>query len=825
MTRLIRILVLVAALPALSASTAEEIPPIGEHTQGMTHMEGFLDLYWDEASGHLFLEVDRFGEEILYQVSLASGLGSNPIGLDRGQLGGTHVLSAERVGPRVLLREKNYRFRALSPNADEVLAVEEAFTPSIYWGFEIVAEEDGRVLVDATSFFLRDTHGVARRIDGAKQGEFTLEPSRSVIHLPWTRSFPGNTEIETLLTFTSAEPGPLVQSVAANPEAVSVRQHHSFVELPDGDYSPREVDPRIGTLPLTFADYASPIDGRLHVQWAVRHRLEKQDPAAPRSEPVEPIVYYLDRGVPEPIRSALLDGAAWWNQAFKTAGYIDAFRVEMLPKGANPMDLRYNVIHWTHRSTRGWSYGVSVVDPRTGEILKGNVNLGSLRLRQDGMIARGLVPPPASATSACGFSAGPAFGYLAQATGGDSVEMALARVRQLAAHEVGHTLGFPHNYIASTYGGRASVMDYPAPLVTITDGEIDLSDAYARGIGVYDELAVRWLYGDFAPGTDEKAALQAIVEKSLRDGLRFMDHVDNAFVGAGHQYASVWDNGSDLVEELSTVLEVRRLGLERFGEAAVRPGELLADLEGVLVPLYLHHRYQLAAALQSLGGADFTYAVRGDGQVPLRVVPGEAQRRALDLALETLSVDFLILPESVLALLPPRPPSAPGLEDFPGRTGRFFDPLAVAQIGSDFTLRALLHPERLARLQDFGSRNDTPDVAEVTDRLIAATWDAPFPGDAYRTEVLRVVQRTTLDRLLEQASTHPSAQVRAVLAERLLWLAGRLENLSQASAFELFAAADIRRWEHRTERAVTPPQPPATPPGSPIGNGSPPVGW
>ena len=825
MTRLIRILVLIAALPALSASTAEEIPPIGEHTRGMTHMEGFLDLYWDEASGHLFLEIDRFGQELLYQVSLASGLGSNPIGLDRGQLGGTHLLSAVRVGPRVLLREKNYRFRALSSNADEVLAVEEAFTPSIYWGFEIVAEEDGRVLVDATSFFLRDTHGVARRIDRAKQGEFTLEPSRSVIHMPWTRSFPGNTEIETLLTFTSAEPGPLVRSVAANPEAVSVRQHHSFVELPDGGYSPREVDPRIGTLSLTFADYASPIDSRLKVQWAVRHRLEKADPAAPRSEPVEPIVYYLDRGVPEPIRSALLDGAAWWNQAFEAAGYIDAFRVEMLPVGADPMDLRYNLIHWTHRSTRGWSYGYSVVDPRTGEILKGNVNLGSLRLRQDGLIARGLVPPHASPTSACGFSAGPSFGYLAQATGADSVEMALARVRQLTAHEVGHTLGFPHNYIASTYGGRASVMDYPAPLVKITNGEIDLSDAYAQGIGVYDELAVRWLYGDFAPGTGEKAALEAIVEESLRDGLRFMDHVDNAFVGAGHRYASVWDNGSDLVEELSTVLEVRRLGLEHFGEAAVRPGELLADLEGVLVPLYLHHRYQLAAALQSLGGADFTYAVRGDGQVPLRVVPGEAQRRALDLALETLSVDFLILPESVLALLPPRPPSAPGLEDFPGRTGRFFDPLAVAEIGSDFTLRALLHPARLARLQDFGSRYDTPDVAEVTDRLIGATWDAPFPGDAYRTEILRAVQRTTLDRLLEQASTHPSAQVRAVLAERLVWLAGRLESLSQASAFEALAAADIRRWEHRTEPAVTPPPPLAMPPGSPIGNGSPPVGW
>ncbi len=821
MTKLMHLLALPLALLVSPASAAEEnIPPIAERTRGMTHMEGFVDLYWDESSGHLFLEIDRFGEELLYQVSLASGLGSNPIGLDRGQLGGTHVVSAERVGPRVLLREKNYRFRALSPNPDEVLAVEEAFTPSIYWGFEIAAETEGRVLVDATSFFLRDAHGAARQIARAEQGEFELDPSRSVFHLPQTRGFPGNTEVETLLTFTSAKPGPLVRSVAANPEAVTVRQHHSFVELPDGDYSPREVDPRIGTLRITFADYASPIDGPLKVQWAVRHRLKKKDPAAERSEPVEPIVYSLDRGVPEPIRSALLEGAAWWNEAFEAAGFIDAFRVELLPEGADPMDLRYNVIHWTHRSTRGWSYGNSVVDPRTGEILKGNVNLGSLRLRQDVLIGRGIDPPHASPPSACGFSAGPGFGYLADATGADPVEMALGRVRQLSAHEVGHTLGFPHNYIASTYGGRASVMDYPAPLVKITGGTLDLSDAYARSIGVYDKLAVRWLYGEFPPGADEKASLEAIVEESLRDGLRFMDHVDNAFVGAGHQYASVWDNGADLVEELSHVMEVRRLALEAFGESAVPPGGLLAELESVLVPLYLHHRYQLAAALQSLGGADYTYATRGDGQVPLRIVPGDAQRRALDLALETLAVDFLILPERILALLSPRPPTAPAFEDFPGGTGRFFDALTVANIAADLTLRAVLHPERLARLQDFGSRSDTPDVAEVTDRLLAATWDAPFPGDPHRTEVLRAVQRATLDRLLEQASTHPSAQVRAVLTERLLWLAGRLENLSQASAFERLAAADIRRWERRTVPAVTPPPTPDPPQGSPIGNGS-----
>jgi hypothetical protein len=809
-----------ALASSAAADTAEETPSIADRTNGMTRMEGFVDLYWEETTGHLFLQIDRFGEELLYQVSLASGLGSNPIGLDRGQLGGTHLLRAERVGPRVLLIEKNHRFRALSSNPDEVRAVEEAFTPSVLWGFEIEAETDGRVLLDATEFFLRDAHGAARRIEEAGQGKFRLEPSRCVIHLPQTRSFPKNTEVETLLTFTGAEPGPLVRSVAANPEAVSVRQHHSFVELPDGDYTPREVDPRIGTSALTFSDYATPIDRRLQVQWAMRHRLKKKDPTAERSEPVEPIVYYLDRGVPEPIRSALLEGASWWNEAFEAAGFVDAYRVEMLPEGADPMDLRYNVIHWTHRSTRGWSYGYSVVDPRTGEILKGNVNLGSLRLRQDFLIGRGLVPPLSHSPTSCGLSAGPGFGYLAVASGSDPVDMALARVRQLSAHEVGHTLGFPHNFIASTYGGRASVMDYPAPLVRITeDARLDLSDAYGRGIGVYDKLAVRWLYGDFPPGTDEEVALEAIVQESLRDGLRFINHVDNTFVGAGHEHASVWDNGADLVEELAHVLKVRRIGLERFDGSLARPGELLAELERVLVPLYLHHRYQLAAALQSLGGADYTYATRGDGQVPLRLVPGAKQRRALDLALETVSVDFLVLPEKALAVLSPLPPDTPSFEAFPRQTGVFFDPLSAAAAAADFTVRSLLHPNRLARLQVHGSRGDTPDVAEVADRLLHATWEAPFPGDAYRTAVLRTVQRVTLDRLLEQATTHPVAEVRAVLTERLLSLASRLEETPQPSAFEHLAAADIRRWERREAPAAEPPPTPDLPPGSPIGAG------
>jgi Met-zincin/Domain of unknown function (DUF5117) len=806
------------AMPALAAAAEGPLPEISEKTRSMTRMEGFFDLFWDEAAGRLFLELEPGGDEFLYQVSLASGLGSNPVGLDRGQPGPTHLLHAERIGRRLLLMERNYGFRARTDDRDERRAVEDAFAPAVYWGFAIEAESNGRVLVDATDFFLRDAHGAARTLERTGQGTFELDGSRSTFYLPATKAFPRNTEVETLLTFTSKKPGALVRSVAVDPEAVTLREHHSLVKLPDQGYVPREADPRIGVNSVTFYDYATPIDRPLAVQLATRHRLKKKDPRAARSEAIEPIVYYLDRGVPEPVRSALLEGASWWKQAFEAAGFLNAYRVELLPEGADPMDIRYNVILWTHRSTRGWSYGSSIVDPRTGEIVRGVVNLGSLRLRQDYMIGQSLVPPfpTGGGPSACGLSAAPGFEYLAEAVGQDPVALALARVRQLAAHEVGHTLGFPHNYIASSYG-RASVMDYPAPLVRVKGHELDFSDAYATGIGEYDKLAVKWLYSEFAPGTDEKKALGAIVQDGLRRGMRYMDHTDNAFVGAGHPLASVWDNGADPVEELARTIEVRRIGLDHFSAAAVRPGELVSDLGRVLVPLYLYHRFQMAAAAQSIGGADYNYAVRGDGQVPVTIVPGPRQRRALDLVLKTLDVGFLALPERILALLPPEPPGSPPAERFERRTGLLFDSLTAAATAADFTVQTLLHPERLARLAEYGSRGDYPDVGEVADGLIAATWGAATPADRYQAAVLGSVRRVALDRLIEQAGSHPVAEVRAVLTDRLLALATRLEALPSATPDEKLAAADIRRWEHRTEAPTPRPTPPAVPPGPPIG--------
>jgi hypothetical protein len=799
---LITPLVLAVALGA-SMTRADDPVPIEEIVAGTEHLAGYFDLYWDAASGSLYWEIDKLDTEFLYQVSMGSGLGSNPVGIDRGQLRGTYVLEAQRVGPRVLLVEPNYRYRATSDNPLERQAVRDAFAPSVHWGFDIVAEGDGRVLVDATDFFLRDARNVTGQIARRGQGSFKLDPDRSVLYLENTRAFPENVEVEAMLTFSSDAPGELVNEVAATGSVITLRQHHSIVKLPDEGFRPRLSDPRIGTNGPTIQDYGTAIGDDLVVRLVARHRLEKKDPSAERSEPVEPIVYYLDPGVPEPIKSALIEGASWWNDAFEAAGFINAFQVRELPPGADAQDVRYNMIHWTHRRTRGYSYGGTVGDPRTGEIIKGNVNLGSLRLRQDYLHAQGLVP---------------AFDYLAVAAGDNSaaVKMALDRVRQLSAHEVGHTLGFPHNYLASAYG-RESVMDYPAPLVGITeDGQIDLSNAYLQRIGEYDKLAVRYAYTQFSDDVDEDAELAKIVQESLDRGLIFMAHDNNHFRGAGHPRASVWDNGDNLVDHLKHEIEVRRIGLANFGPELIRKGEPISTLEYVLLPLYLHHRFQMNAAAQSLGGADYRNALRGDGQTPFRIVDADEQRDALQTVLETLSVDFLALPEPVLALLPPPAQRYDQGEQFPGRTGLLFDPLAAVEASASLTLRTLLHPARMARLVAYGSMGDYPDLEEVVDAVLNATWGVTEPEDGYRRQVLEVVQRVTSDEMMILASDQAvSGAARAVLADRLDGLRATLEEQGDARAHAQGVAADIRRWQQHGAPAV-PGSPLQMPPGDPI---------
>src|SRR5882762_1445919 len=572
-------ILMVSAASGVAAARPEtpQTSTIAEKTAGAQKLPGYFDLYWDVKQGKLWLEIDKWNSEFLYQSGLPAGVGSNDIGLDRGQLGTTRVVRFERSGPKVLLIEENLNFRAVSNDADEKRAVHDSFAESVIWGFTAAAEESGHVLVDATDFYLRDAHGVTNALKRAKQGAYRLDASRSAIYLPNTRNFPLNTEVEATLTFIGEDPGRFVRDVTPDPTAITVREHHSFVQLPPAGYKQREFDPRSSLFGISYMDYATPVSEPIVKRFTARHRLEKKDPSAAMSEPVEPIIYYLDRGAPEPIRSALLEGARWWNQAFEAAGYKNAFRVEMLPEGADLMDLRYNVIQWVHRATRGWSYGVSVVDPRTGEIIKGHVTLGSLRVRQDYLIADGLLAP---------YEKGKSVSPKMQ-------EMALARLRQLAAHEVGHTLGWMHNYSASTVN-RSSVMDYPPPYVKLAaDGTPDLSAAYATGIGEWDKVSIAFGYQDFAPGTNEGAALNKILLTAFGRGLRYLTDQDARPPGSSSSVAHLWDSGTNAVDELNRLMQVRGAALKRFGENNIREGAPLATLEDVLVPLYLLHRYQV----------------------------------------------------------------------------------------------------------------------------------------------------------------------------------------------------------------------------------------
>jgi Met-zincin/Domain of unknown function (DUF5117) len=796
---LLLLLTACATAPAPAPQPEPKPAPAAPPAAAPLRFEGFLPLSWDEKDGKILLEIPRFNEELIWQVSLAAGLGSNPVGLDRNQLGRTHLVRFERVGPRVLMVEPNFAYRALSNDPQERRAVEESFATSIVAGFKVERElPGGGVAVDATEFFLSDAHGVARRLRDAQQGNYTLDRNRSAIYLPRTKAFPRNTEVEATLTFTTTDrPGALVRDVTPTPEVISIREHHSFVALPEPGYKPRRADPRVGALSIDFYDYASPFTTPITKRWIVRHRLEKKDPNAPLSDPVEPIIYYVDSGVPEPIRTALVEGAAWWNEAYEAAGFRNAFQVKVLPPDADPLDVRYNVINWVHRSTRGWSYGASIVDPRTGEILKGHVLLGSLRIRQDVLLARGLIPQYEEQRDA-------ALSDLDPATG-PSI-MALARIRQLSAHEVGHTIGLDHNMAASTYGGRASVMDYPAPLVKITNGKLDLSDAYDAGVGSYDIAAIKYMYEQFAPGANEEAELNRLARATPL----FVSDPHSRAVGAAHPLGSVWDNGADPVAMLKHELEVRRIALDQFGLRSLGTGEPLASLEEKLLPLYLHHRYQLEAAAKSIGGVYYTYAVKDD-TAPLgpRAVPAQQQREALRAVMSTLEPSFLAIPERILALIPP-PAYATGnanTEVFPRHTDPVFDPIAAAMSSAEITVAALLDPARAARL----ARQNDVTLREVTDALIDVVLkQGPIPR----------ATRTLVVTRLAALAANPDADsdVRAEASDALRRLRDRLGLVNDAreDAHRRVTRDDIQRFLTRPADPWKPTKLPEVPPGPPI---------
>jgi hypothetical protein len=729
---------------------------------------GYFTFYWNENKGKVYLEVEKTGEEFLYFTSLAQGIGSNDIGLDRGRLGNEHVVKFERLGNKLMLLEPNYYYRAISNDPLEKKAVEESFAKSIHFGFDILAQSNGKFLVDLTPFLLRDAVGAIDDIAGAKQGSYNFDAGKSGIYAEMCKSFPKNTEFQAVITLTGTKPGQYLRSVVPTPEHVTMHQHHSFVKLPDAGFKPRVFDPRIGYGGIEFFDYSSSIDQPIVKKFVSRHRLSKKDPNSMVSEPVEPIVYYLDSGVPEPIRSALFEGATWWNQAFEAAGYKNAFQVKMLPPDADPMDIRYNLVQWVHRSTRGWSYGASIIDPRTGEILKGKVTLGSLRVRQDYLIAQGLTGD---------FSTGKDQPELTQ--------MSLDRLKQLSAHEIGHTLGLPHNYIASIHG-RASVMDYPHPLVALKDGKIDLSNAYSMGIGEYDKTSIQWGYQDFPASANEKEELEKIVQNMHRKGLVFLTDQDARPDGSVHPQTHLWDNGSDPVGELSRVMEIRKVALSNFNESKIPAGTPMANLEEVLVPMYMFHRFQTQAAAKVLGGAYYTFAVKGDPQVIYQPANADEQIRSLDVLMKTLRPEFLAVPPKVLTLIPPRAfrYGANAREVFKRHTGLSFDPLGPVEASAQLTLSLILNPERASRLSGQQVYNTALiSFSEVLDKLTSALWkDKSVYSNSYHGQIRRVVAMMYLSELIKlNQNSNTSVEVKANTMYAI-------EEIKRLSTLNLFAS-------------------------------------
>ena len=768
----------------------------------MTKKEGFVPFYLDEEKGKIYLEINSLNQELLYVNTLTSGIGSNDIGLDRGQLGETRVIEFRKAGNKILMVHKNYDYRAYTKNAYEAKSIQDAFAESTLWGFEVVKTEGATYMVDATNFYLQDVHGVSETLARSKQGNYKVDASRSALYYPSTKNFPKNTEVEATITLTGTGAGANLRSVTPSPEAVTVRMRHSFIELPPL-YATREFDPRAGYFFISYQDYTTPIDQPLVKRFISRHRLEKKDPTAAVSEVVEPIVYYLDRGTPEPVASALIEGGNWWAQAYEAAGFKNAFRVELAPEGMDLNDVRYNVIQWIHRSTRGWSYGSSIQDPRTGEIIKGQVSLGSLRVRQDYLIGQGLLQP---------FEEG-------NVADPKLMEFALNRLKQLSAHEIGHTIGLAHSY-ATSATGRSSVMDYPHPLISLdANGKVDFGDAYDLKIGEWDKWAITYGYGQPAANQTEEEFLEKTLQATYAAGYEFITDSDSRNPSGVHPRSHLWDNGASASDELKRLLDLRQKRMKTFGLNAIKAGEPQAILEEVFVPLYLMHRYQLEATSKLVGGLDYTYKVKGDNQTAHEWIPAKSQKEALDALLLSISTEQLEIPSSILALIPPRPYGyGKNRETFPSRTGPVFDPIAPAENVVDATFTFLFEAGRANRiyLQELQNKS-LPGLETVLEKVSNQVFSNSMPK-GLGVEVKLMTEAKLVDHLIALSKNAGASQtVRALVRNQLRLLStntGSFSTLLQAHRDYLKQKIDAYL---SLPEELTPQQVLNIPDGAPIG--------
>ena len=793
---------LIIAFLFLSFST-QGFAQFFKDSKTVTKHEGYVTFYYDESTDKIFLQIENLHQEFLYVNSLSEGIGSNDIGLDRGQLGNTRIVKFMKAGNKLLLIQPNQDYRAITDNLEEKKSVEQAFAKSVIHGFVIKETNQGKYLVDATSFFMRDAHGVQGRLSSRKQGSYSLDKSRSAISLERTKAFPKNVEFDVMLTFKGSPKSSNIRSVTPTASLITVNQHHSFIELPDGSYKPRKFDPRSGSNAMSYLDYATPVNESITKRFIYRHRLEKKNPEASKSEAVEPIIYYLDRGTPEPVRSALLDGARWWNQAYEAIGYTNAFQVKMLPEGADLLDVRYNVIQWVHRSTRGWSYGSSVSDPRTGEIIKGHVSLGSLRIRQDFLIAQALQAPYANDDTSDQFA----------------LEMALARIRQLSAHEVGHTIGLAHNFAASTKG-RSSVMDYPHPTLSLKDKKVDFTNAYDTKIGDWDKVAIAYSYGEYSG--DEDASLNKLLDDAFKNGARFITDQDARPQGSAHAYAHLWDNGANVSTELDNLLAIRKHAIANFSIDNIKTNQPYSVLEDVFVPLYFFHRYQTEGVTKVIGGLDYSYALKGDGSTIVKRVPGKTEKKALVSVLKTLNVEELAIPKKLLNLFPPRAFNyGRTRESFKSKTGVAFDPFGAVETASAMTLGLLLHPERVTRLVQHKSLDNSQlGLVEVLDEVIANSIQKTYK-DAYYQELQNVVNYQVLNQLFHLSSNKDMYwQVNAIVNDKIDKISLLLKNSKKTGIQKMYHKEMIQMISNFKKNPIKfkKPQTPKIPDGSPIGS-------